>query len=438
MMPKKTAWGVQVIRKTSQQAKETDEFKNFDGFIEAPDFKSLERLFEESFLVPWVLEKIASSVWSKFITENEDLKTKLNWIDHDFLNMAREFFGITYFEIIRNKKGNEVKRLEPVITSTVRKLKKGWYAQKVWTKTVYFNEFIGNDDERNKQKKIWEATGVKPNELSTAKIPWYNPKLNELYEFKNANITSKNYGHSKFVSSIDQILLLSSIDVYFLNLFNNGWMKVSVISPKDAKTKLTVTWKKVLQTFLQNNMNGVPNAWTHALIDVAIEKTDLSDDVDTKAFNDKTEELLKKIAIGLNIPYEILLAVVWNKNTSTQALENFNNHKVLPIQWRNLKDFKKIFEWVEGIDDLEYEEIDLKDQLEEMKVVTWYVKHGTISQEQARERAWWDEPSDGDTFYTWTLTDDEDEIKVDEWETSPSESIEKIFKTIEKDVRENL
>ena len=434
-MTKKTkSAGVTVIKTVapwSTQKEWTDEFASIDGFIDAPDFKSLESVHDDSFLIPWVLEKISSSVWDKFETNDEDLKSKLAKIDHDFLNMAREYFGVAYFEVIRTWK-KEVSRLEPIITSTIRKLKFGWYVQVVWTTKTYFNEFIGDETERKKQEKVFKETDAKTDELLTTEAPWFNPKLNEVFEFKNPSITSKNYWHSKFISTIDQILLLSAIDTYFLNLFWRWWMNTSVISPKDPKQKMTVAWKKILQKFLTDNFNWIKNAWTTALLDVPIEKTDLADVVDTRAFNDKTEELFKKVAIGLNIPYEVLLAVVWNKNTSTQAIENFNKQKIMPIQQRNLKDFKILFEWTKWIEELEYVEIDMKDQLEEMKVVTWYVKHGTISQEQARKEVWYEEPWDDDTFYSWKITEDE---KDDE---EKDEEFNNILKTIEKDVRNNL
>lgn len=435
-MTKKVRNEVTVVQKTvaewSKQV-ESDDFLKVDWIIEAPDFKSLERLHDESFLVPWVLEKIASSVGDNFVSDNEELLKKIAKVDHAFLNSAREFFGVAYFEVIRTK-DKKVARLEPVITSTVRKLKYGWYVQLVWTKKVYFNDFIWNEDERNKQIKVFEWTDAKKNTLATDKKAWYNPDLNEIYAFSNPSITSKNYWHSLYISSIDQILLLSTIDTYFLNLFWRGWMNTSIISPKNEKHKFSVAWKKALQQFLLNNFNGVKNAWVSAILDIPIEKTNLSDEVDTKAFNEKTDELFKKVAIGLNIPYEVLLAVVWNKNTSNQAIENFNKQKVQPIQNRNLKDFKIIFEWEDKIDELEYVEIDMKDQLEEMKVITGYVKHGTISQEQARKQAWYEEPSEWDTFYSWKAEDEKDE----DLESDNPDDLNNILKTIENEERNNL
>lgn len=394
-----------VVKKTSnsnwsRQVEWERWFTDLDWVLASPDFKGLEKLYEDSFLVSWILDKIQSSVWRNLQTEDKDLENILQNIDHTFLNESQELMWNTFFEIIREKHWNKkIKRLVPIIASTIRKLKKWGYIQVIGTQKVYFNEFTKKED-RDKKIKIWEASWVWLKELSVEKEAWYNPNLNEVYQFKRSNLINKHYWKSLYIPAIDQILLLSQIDKFFTTMFDRGWMNNSIIFVKhnwQVKTQLSTSGQKILQDFLKDNFNGVKNANSHAFVQAELWKLDLSDKVDVNAFIEKTFELVKKISMALNIPYEVLLTIMWNKSTSVQAEENFIKHKIEPLQAINIRCFKELFEDDYAVDDLSYIEIDTQNPLDKMKVLTWYSNAGIMTANEIRktlkleELEWWDE-----------------------------------------------
>jgi len=78
-----------------------------DNTLINPDFDSLNKLYNESFIVSGLLDKIQSAVWKKIETDNEDLQKIINKIDHTFLNESLEFYWNAFFEVIREKYNNQ-------------------------------------------------------------------------------------------------------------------------------------------------------------------------------------------------------------------------------------------------------------------------------------------------------------------------------------------
>jgi len=392
---------VMIIWKLSNEEKsltsqKTDDSTNYlDNILVRPDFGALNKLYDESFIVSGLLDKIQSSVWNSINTDNEELQKILNKIDHSFLNESLEFYWNAFFEVIREKYWKKrVIRLIPVPAHTIYKLKKWWFVQQVGTQKVYFNDFVWDLKDRNKQIKIWEKSWAKSNELVTDKAPWFNPELNEIFHFKRTSLTDIHYWKTLYIPVLDQLLLLEQIDQFFTWMFNRGWMWNAIIFVKQngqIKTKLSDTWKKALQDFFQNNFSWVKNAGNHAIVQTELWKLDLTDDFDVTAFIEKTFELLKKVAIALNVPYEVLLTIVWNKSTAEQAEKNFINHKIKPLQKINIKFFNELFSYDYSFNTLEYDEIETWNPLDKMKILTGYVWGSIMTINEARKKLWLEE-----------------------------------------------
>lgn len=378
---------------TSQITKSNTGF--IDNTITRPDFEALNHLYDESFIVSGLLDKIQSSVWNKIETDNEELQKVLNKIDHTFLNESLDFYWNTFCEVIRTKFWDKkITNLISVPANNIYKLKKWGFVQKVWNKKVYFNDFIWDKIEKAKAIKIWEKTSVKKDVLATDVVPGYNPNLNEICHFKRSSLTDINYWKTLYIPVLDQLLLLEQIDQFFSNMFSKGWMWNAIIYVKQwwqIKQTLSSAWQKVLQEFLNSNFAGVKNAWNHALVQSELWKLDLTDDFDVNSFIEKTFELLKKVSIALNVPYEVLLTIVWNKSTSEQANKNFINHKIKPLQNLNLKNFREIFSYDYKFETLEYEEIETWNPVDKMKILTGYVNGSIMTINEARKKIWLEE-----------------------------------------------
>lgn len=433
----------------SKQVKKTENL-SFDNCFISPEFSALEKLYEESFLVSWILDKVSNTIWKNISCKNEELQKILNKIDHKFLNESLELFWNVFFEVIREKHGKQkVIKLVPVITSTIKKLKSWWYLQAVWTEKVFFNKFIWDWDERKKQIEIWKNSWVGKYELTTEKWKksWYNPNINEIFHFKRSSIVDKHYGKSLYLAPIDQILLLSQIDNFFTSLMDRWWMNNSIIFTEENEKSqpLSQAWQKILQDFLTRNFNWVKNSSTHAFIQKKLWKLDLSDNIDVNAFIEKTFELIKKISIAINIPYEILLTIMWNKSTSEQAEDNFIKQKIKPNQDIILTWFIELFEFDYDISELEYLEIETQNAMDKMKVNTWYVNAWILTPNEVREMLKYEKHIDWDKLQAKENKEEKTEENEESEEEKEEEIIKKteenffnFLKDIEKDVYRNL
>lgn len=393
---------VRIIKNANAESVQVEMEKkqpNYDGWVISPiDFWWLEKLYEKSFIVPGILDKVSSTIWNDFVTDNEDIMGFIKKINIKFLYESLEYFGNSFFEVIRDK-GGKVVRIEPVITSTMKQLKYGGYMQTVLEERVYFNAFTAKKEERENGKTIWEETGVKPKELAVDKTPWFNPNLNEIYQFKTSHLFNKYYGNSLYQACNDQILLLSQIDIYFSSLFNRGWTgnKIIFVNSENEKIKISPQGMTAIEEQLKN-MKGVGNAGVDIVLQAKVWLLDLSMNFDVPSFNAKTEELLKKLSIGLNIPYEVLLSIAGNKATSEQAEENFYNQKIIPLQGIIIKWLQEIVGEDYPFKDLYYRAKDFRNGKEEMDKVTGYVKSKVITQNEARAEIGYDAREDGDVF----------------------------------------
>ena len=439
-------WKLSNEEKSITNQVSSDSTNYLDNTLVRPDFWALNKLYDNSFIVSGLLDKIQSSVWSSINTDNEELKQVLTKIDHSFLNESLEFYWNAFFEVIREKYWKKrVTRLIPVPAETIYKLKKGWFIQQVWQRKVYFNDFIWDSKERAKQVKIWEKSWVWKLELATSKNPWFNPNLNEIFHFKRSSLTDINYWKTLYIPVVDQLLLLEQIDQFFTGMFDRGWMWNSIIFVKQnwqIQTKLSEAWKKALQDFLQNNFNWVKNSGNHALIQTELWKLDLTDDFDVNSFIEKTFELLKKVAIALNVPYEVLLTIVWNKSTAEQAEKNFINHKIKPLQNINIKYFRELFFYDYKFETLEYDEIETWNPLDKMKILTGYVWGSIMTINEARAKLWLKEIENWNELFFNNKQDNQEDLIEEKIKEQVTEKIEdesiNLLKEVQNDFYKNI
>jgi phage portal protein BeeE len=99
---------------------------------------------------------------------------------------------------------------------------------------------------------------------------------------------------------------------------------------------------------------------------------DLTNDVDIKGLLAYRLDLIKAIAIALNIPYDMLLSDSSNRATSEVAMEIFNTHQVRPIQNQFVKQLRRALRPIFGglVMQIDLIEIDTKNQKEEMEINT--------------------------------------------------------------------
>jgi len=354
-------------------------------------FKKTERKF-----IALIMHNRKREYLGRFKTEDQELLKVLNNIDQDFLNRNKVVCWNAFFEVIRNWLWKVVELL-PILSSTIEVME-DWdgYRQNIGTDVVYFNDFTPMAD-RPAKALIYEQSKAKPNELvNTWKWCWYNPNLNEVYQFKNVSLSTKYYWASFFESPIDQLILLWQIDKYYWKWFDNGMIKTKIIYPIWEKNSFSASDKESLRSFIKWKMKGIDKAFWTAILDKEIWQQNLEHEIDANAFIEYRKELLKSISIALNVPYDMLLSDNSNRASSQVSLESFNQFTIRPLQQQNLHDFKKIFaEWY-NTEDLDYMFIDTKDEKEQMEIYTWYKKAWIFTPNEIRKKLgydpieWWD------------------------------------------------
>lgn len=385
IMGKKSSIDIIKTENNSKQIKKNT--KTYSGVInpEIP-FETLIKLYYDSFSVQGLTDKISTAINSWFQSENDELLKIIKQIDHAFLNRNKILCWNAFFEIITDLTWKIVE-LVPVLSSTILMMEDGdWYKQQVWVDTVYFNAFTPLD-KREAKKKIWEESEAKDYELvNTGKGCGYNPNLNQIYHFKNTSLKSKYYWCSFFESGVNQLVLLWVIDSFYQKFFDDWLIKWKLIFSKDEKKRFSKEDKEILKTFVKWKMKWSKNSFSTAILDQEIWYIDLEHDFDTTAFLEYRKELLKSVAIGLNVPYDLLLSDNSNKSASQISMEAFNTFTIFPFQEQNLKDFKIIFADYPDIEDLEYNRINTKDEKEQMDILTWFKKSWIMTANEARER----------------------------------------------------
>jgi hypothetical protein len=124
-------------------------------------------------------------------------------------------------------------------------------------------------------------------------------------------------------------------------------------------------------------------------------------------------DLIKAISIALNMPYDMLIADSSNRASSEVSQENFNRHVVKPLQDQFIKQLRKWlrpFFW-DIVDHITLKSIDTKNQLEEMKIFTWYKTAWIFTTNMVLKELGYDPIEWWDVLETsWSLSQTADEI----------------------------
>lgn len=353
---------VKVIKSTkNESSKQYTPTKPLRVDIVEPNiqFKGLLDIYKKSFVAAWITDKIATSLLTWFICDNENLKRKVEAIDYPFLIKNLVSTWNSFFEVIRNWKW-EVAELSPILTETIRMDIHKNFIQNNFKNKAEFNKFtpISQRDDH------------------------FNTEKNEVYHFKTMSLRNKFYWDSLFEGVIDQLALINYIDNYYSSYFENQAIRPNVFT--DPEWKLTNKDKEVISEFFKSKMKWVDKAFSTAIIPTNLQKLDLGDEINTESFINYRKELIKSVCIKLNIPSELLLSENSNRATAWVAKELFNKHTVKPLQEKILRDLKIIFSEEEWIESLRFKEIDTKDQKEEAEVYRLYIESWIITPEEAR------------------------------------------------------
>lgn len=420
---------VEIVKNTvnplSQQA--TDSELGQGGRTPHTPFEKYIDLFYSSFVVAGLTDKITTWINSWFNTGDKALAEVLNQIDHSFLNRNKVLTWNAFFEVIRNGKG-QVVELIPVLSETILVLENGrGYVQTINEEEVFFNSFTPLEEQAN-QKAIyeaWPANGsyrLEPDENGEV---WFNPALNEVFQFRNQALNDIYYGESYFKAVMEQLLLLASIDTYYTKGFNNWMIKTKIIYNKKDKN-MPAKAKQVLSEFIRAKSKGLDNAFGVAVVDTELGQMDLEHDIDAKAFIEYRKQLLQSISLALNIPFDLVMSDNSNRSTSQVSLETFNKFTITPLQQENIKQLKYLFQDGYNIKDLEYVSVDVKDEKEEMQVMTWYANAWIITPNEVRKKLGLPPIEWGDELNVRQAPSMEDEATQEEIEKKALDIINKV------------
>lgn len=325
------------------------------------DFLSLFDIYENSFVAWWIVDKIATSSSVSINCEDKDKLKIINSIDIVKLVKNLTITWNAFFEIIRSWDW-EVKKVLPISSHTIKKKNWFWYIQSFMWESVEFNEFTDIEERKN--------------------IKDFNPKLNEVYHFKLNSLKSPFYWESMFNWVIEQLILINFIDKYYNKFFENSTIKPNLFL--DKTWSLWQKDKEIIWEFFRGKMKWVEKAFSTAVITWDLEKIDLFDNLDTNAFLLYRKDLIKSVAIRLNVPIDLIIPEGSNRATANVSKEIFFTHTIKPLQKVIIKGLKEIF-WEINIS---FNEIETKDKREEADIYDIYLRNWVMSIKEVREKLW--------------------------------------------------
>lgn len=360
-----------------------------------------------SSILSWIINKIAVKANTPFLsTDNEKLDLMLANLDIEEIVTNLLIYGNCYLE-----------RLETL-----------------WgEKTLEFEKIITENAKLSKKDNIYLTT-KKTNDLEEV-----NFTQDQILAFKRISITSKKYGDSLFSKCVDEIILLSYIIKYFKKFFWNWNISPNILF--DESASLDKEQIEKLEALINDRIAGIENSNSTVIIQSKMWKIDLATIFDPEKYIKLKRELKEDIAIGMNIPFDLLSSENSNKATSQAAMEALYSNIIIPLQDRFLIQLRKqllswyrsekgstCWEWIteENILKIAFSDINLKNPKEEMETLTWYQKNWVLSVNEVREIA-----------DLWSPIDWGDEYKLinwSAWELSDSEEkeVEKIRNNIKK------
>ncbi len=360
------------------------------------NFKNYDMIYNGSYIVAGIVDRIWRTINNWFKTDNIDLKQKLEKIDTVFIWKSLAKYGNCFLEITRF--GNwDIDEVIPIITNTMKKMKWWWYLQEVWTKKIFFNEFVPLD-KRKKLIKVYKNSGAGINELKfneKEKSTGFNPNLNEVVHIKIPETDNKNYWNSLFKSVFQQILILKNIDDQVLKYFENWRIQQYLLL--DPDNKISKEDIEMLSDFLSGKKWN-DDAFSTFVVPASIIKLNISDDLDIEKLLSLRKEMQKAIAMRMNMPYDLLSSDNSNKASSSTAIESFNKMTVLPLQKIIIQTYKRIFkeQFSKDIGSLEFNSLEVVDKKEKTNWLKNLVQSWILTVNEARSQLeyesieWWD------------------------------------------------
>lgn len=391
--------------------KESTLFQSSEKIIEPSfDFEVLLYAYENSSIISWIIKKISAKINAWFQeTENEELNKLLKNLDIETIASNMLVFWNSFSERLTNMKEEQLLEFENIITPTIR---------------------IAERDNKDKASFYQRSkTGIK-------KVPF---KKDEVLFFKRNSLSDRDYGDSLFATCIDEISLLAFITKYYKNFFKGGNIEPNILFDKNGT--LTDEQVEKIENMIKDKISWIENSHNTLFLQWEIWKIDLTTKIDPDKFIALKRELKEDIAIGTNIPFDLLSSQNSNRATSWVSMEALYSDIVKPAQNRILTQLKRQLRewWIENISDddidsIEFKNIKLGDPYEEMKTLTGYQKSWNLSQNEVRRKAGlWDDIEWGDEYKIHSWKDDEEKEEEKDLDKI-QEEIEKMYsnKKIEK------
>lgn len=404
MPRKKIDTGITIISKAiANDASEQIEsrFKGINGLIEPKhDPESLIYAYDESFVIGGIVDRFASTAasgWQFPESMKDPQKNALKSIDLEYLFASLFITGNVYFEKIMTRDGKNIASFKPFMTAEVRVSKND-------KKELIYNQVVE-----------WQT---KPKEFEAKKV----------VHIKLKSLKSRYYGDSKFYRCIRQAVLLGFIDKYYQDIFDGWFFGSSILSDKSGK--LTKEQRDLIAATIKDKLKGEKNAFSTLIVPADLEKIELDKNFDTEAFLKYRDKLIQAIAIGLNIPYDLLVPEGSARATKAESIEEFNRDIVSPAQERAMQQIIEQIseEELHGIGEVKFVPVDTANQKEEMEVDTWYKDSGILTANEVRAKLGKDPHPDGDKLETKSKNDTpKDPGNIDTQIAKIDEEIAKIY-----------
>lgn len=387
---------------TSKQKNDDDLFSRKDWVIEPRvSFESLLLAYDECSTISWVIKKISASadVWFKK-TENKDLDDFLESLDMQSIFTDMLIFWVSFQERLKDWNWRNTLDLNQVITHTIRFAKK-WEIQ---------------------EEK--EVIAYQKSDRKIVKIPFFK---NELFVFKTNSISDKSYWDSIFYTVINEVILLWLITKYYKNFFKNWNIEPSVLY--DENWTLTPEQIDKIENLIHDKLSWIENSHTTTFIPGKVWRVELSTKIDPDKYIALKRELKEDVAIWTNIPFSLLSPENSNRSIWENDKQILYSDIVFPLQKRFLRQLKrqllelktekdfylsKISE--DDINNIAFEDVDLKDWLNEMKILTWYQEKWVLNVNEVRRKAkLWEDIPEWEEYkvLSWNSNNTQDETQKD-------------------------
>lgn len=336
-------------------------------YISPPiDFNLLVKAYEDSFILGGIVERIGTSANVGFKeTGNADLDALLHTLD---IETAVKSFIVTgnYFYEIAFTLGKKLV-LYPFITQEVA---------------------------LDHTRKLIQTT-------STGKAE-FQPE--EYVQIKRGSLSSRYYWESMIGRCVQQIVLLANIDKFYAKLFERWLLSAFLLA--DKTNSISKQDKDAIETIINDMYAGINNAFNSGIISWDLTKIDLSASVDNQYFLELRKQAEKDIAIALNFPYDLLNSENSNRSISEVSLESLNTYITKPTLAKIADQLREPLRKYFGasVDKIEFNEVDVRNQKEEMEVITGYVREGVWTPNEWRELTGKTAHTEGDSLKTREVT----------------------------------